>query len=222
MIPPKASPEFVARMEDVLEVYKRPYDPEYPVVNMDERPVQLVKETRTPIPMRPGRPRRFDCEYERAGVASVFLFTEALAGWRRVNTRERRTAVHWAEEVRSLLDDDYPDAKKVVLVCDNLNTHDTSSLYEAFPPEEARRLAERLEIHYTPKHGSWLNIAECEVSVLSRQCLGKRTSSLRELRRKVDPWARDRNKRQCGVDWRFTTDDARIKLKRLYPQVQMS
>ena len=222
MIPPKQSAEFVARMEDVLEVYRRPFDPESPVVNMDERPVQLVKETRTPVPMRPGRPRRFDYEYERAGVASVFLFTEALAGWRRVNARERRTAVDWAEEVRSLLDEDYPDARKVVLVCDNLNTHGTASLYEAFAPEEARRLAERLEIHYTPKHGSWLNIAECELSALSRQCLGKRTSSLRGLRRKVNPWARDRNKRQRGVDWRFTTADARIKLKRLYPQIQMS
>jgi hypothetical protein len=144
-------------MEDVLEVYRRPFDPESPVVNMDERPVQLVKETRTPVPMRPGRPRRFDYEYERAGVASVFLFTEALAGWRRVNARERRTAVDWADEVRSLLDDDYPDARKVVLVCDNLNTHDVSSLYKAFPPEVARRLAERLEIHYTPKHGRALH-----------------------------------------------------------------
>ena len=222
MIPPKASPEFVACMEDVLEVYKRPYDPRYPVVNMDERPVQFVKEARAPLPARPGMPRRYDYEYERAGTASVFLFTEALAGWRRVTAHERRTAVDWAEEVRSLVDDEYPDAERVVLVCDNLNTHKTGSLYEAFPPEEARRLAERLEIHYTPKHGSWLNIAECELSVLSRQCLGRRTSSMRELKRKVNPWAKERNKRQRGVDWRFTTADARIKLKRLYPQIQMS
>jgi len=222
VIPPKASPEFVACMEDVLEVYRRPYDAKRPVVNMDERPVQLVKEARHPWPTRPGRPRRYDYEYERAGVASVFLFTEALRGWRKVTARERRTAVDWAEEVRSLLDDEYPDAEKVVLVCDNLNTHKTASLYEAFPPEEARGLVERLEIHYTPKHGSWLNIAECEVSVLSRQCLGKRTPSLGALKRKVFPWARERNKRQRGVDWRFTTADARITLKRLYPQVQMS
>ena len=222
MIAPRASAEFVARMEDMLEVYRRPYDARYPVVNMDERPVQLVKETRTPAPMRPGRPRRYDYEYERAGVASVFLFTEALRGWRKVSSRERRTAVDWAEEVRSLLDEDYPSAEKVVLVCDNLNTHDVSSLYEAFPPEEARRLAERLEIHYTPKHGSWLNIAECELSALSRQCLARRTGSLRELGRKVNPWAKERNRRKRGVDWRFTTDDARIKLKWLYPQVQMS
>ncbi len=222
MIPPKANAEFVACMEDVLEVYRRPYDAKRPVVNMDERPVQFVKETRARQSTRRGRPRRYDYEYERAGTASVFLFTEALGGWRRVTVRERRTAVDWAGEVRSLLEEEYPGAEKVVLVCDNLNTHKTASLYEAFPPEQARRLAERLEIHYTPKHGSWLNIAECEVSVLSRQCLGRRTPNLSALKRKVAPWARDRNKRQRGVDWRFTTADARIKLKRLYPQVQMS
>ncbi len=167
-------------------------------------------------------PRRYDYEYERAGTASVFLFTETLRGWRKVTARERRTAVDWAEEVRSLLDEEYPEAEKVILVCDNLNTRKTASLYQAFPADEARRLAERLEIHYTPKHGSWLNVAECELSVLSRQCLGRRTTSMRALRRKVTPWARKRNRRQRGVDWRFTTDDARIKLKRLYPQVQMS
>jgi hypothetical protein len=222
VIPPKANAEFVACMEDVLEVYRRPYDATRPVVNMDERPVQFVKETREPLPARPGRPRRYDYEYERAGVASVFLFTETLRGWRKVTARERRTAVDWAQEVRSLLDEECPDAEKVILVCDNLNTHKTASLYEAFPPDEARRLAERLEIHYTPKHGSWLNIAECEISVLSRQCLAGRTPNLRALKRKVAPWARERNRRQRGVDWRFTTADARIKLKRLYPQVQMS
>jgi len=222
VIPPKANAEFVACMEDVLEVYHRPYDAKRPVVNMDERPTQLVKETREPLRTRPGGPRRYDYEYERAGMTSVFLFTEALRGWRKVTARERRTAVDWAEEVRALLDDEYPDAERVILVCDNLNTHKTGSLYKAFPPEEARRLAERLEIHYTPKHGSWLNVAECELSVLSRQCLGRRTPSMHALRRKVVPWARERNKRQRGVDWRFTTDDARIKLKRLYPQVQMS
>ena len=222
MIPPKHNAEFVACMEDVLDVYKRPYDPKRPVVNMDERPVQLVKETRKPQPPRPGTPGRYDYEYERSGVANVFLFTEALRGWRKLSARERRTAVDWAEEMRSILDEEYPDAEKVILVCDNLNTHKTSSFYQAFAPEEARRLAERLEIHYTPKHGSWLNIAECEVSVMSRQCLGRRTESLSALKRKVTPWARERNQRQRGVDWRFTTADARIKLKRLYPQVQMS
>lgn len=222
MIPPEASPEFVACMEDVLEVYRRPYDAKRPVVNMDERPVQLVKETRKPLASRPGSPRRYDYEYERAGVASVFLFTEALKGWRKVSPRERRTAVDWAREVRAVLDDEYPDAEKVILVCDNLNTHKTASFYEAFPPGEARRLAERLEIHHTPRHGSWLNVAECELSVLSRQCLGRRTPSLRELKRRVNPWAKERNKRQRGVDWRFTTGEARIKLKRLYPQIQMS
>jgi len=222
VIPPQANAEFVAGMEDVLEVYRRPYDPQRPVVNMDERPVQLVKETRTPLGARPGTPRRYDYEYERAGVASVFLFTETLRGWRKVTARERRTAVDWAGELREILDGEYPDAEKVILVCDNLNTHKTASLYKAFPPAEARRLAERLEIHYTPKHGSWLNIAECEISVLSRQCLGRRTPGLSALRRKVLPWARERNERQRGVDWRFTTEDARIKLKRLYPQVQMA
>jgi hypothetical protein len=222
VIPPEANAEFVACMEDVLEVYQRPYDAKRPVANTDERPVQLVKETREPMPARSGRPRRYDYEYERAGTASVFLFTETLRGWRKVTAHERRTAVDWAKEMRALLDEEYPEAEKVLLVCDNLNTHKTASLYEAFPPEEARRLAKRLEIHYTPKHGSWLNIAECEVSVLSRQCLGRRTPNLSALKRKVAPWARERNKRQRGVDWRFTTADARTKLKRLYPQAQMS
>jgi len=209
-------------MEDVLDVYRRPYDARFPVVCMDEQPVQLVKETRVPQPGRPGRPRRVDYEYERAGTACVFLFTEALAGWRRTRVRPRRTALDWAEEVRRLLDEDYPEAETVILVCDNLNTHTIASLYQAFEPTEARRLARRIEIHYTPKHGSWLNLAECELSVLSRHCLRSRNPDLRTLRRKVTAWQRDRNQRQCGVDWHFTTDDARIKLKNLYPQIQMS
>jgi hypothetical protein len=222
VIPPKQNAAFVACMEDVLEVYRRPYDARRPVVCMDEQPVQLVTETRVPQPARPGRPRRVDYEYERAGTACVFLFTEALGGWRRASARPRRTAVDWAEEVRRLLDTDYPEAETVVLVCDNLNTHTPASLYQAFEPVEARRLAARLEIHYTPKHGSWLNLAECELSVLSRHCLRSRTGSLRTLRRKVTAWQRDRNRRQCGVNWHFTTDDARIKLKSLYPKIQMS
>jgi transposase len=209
-------------MEDVLDVYRRPYDARTPVVCMDEQPVQLVKETRVPWSARPGRPRRVDYEYERAGTACVFLFTEALGGWRRTSVRPRRTAVDWAEEVRRLLDEDYPEAERVILVCDNLNTHTVASLYRAFEPAEARRLARRLEIHYTPKHGSWLNVAECELSVLSRHCLRSRNADVRTLRRKVIAWQRDRNRRQCGVDWHFTTDDARIKLKSLYPHVQMS
>lgn len=209
-------------MEDVLDVYERPYDPSHPVVNMDEQPVQLVKETRRPLETAPGRRRRYDHEYERAGTASVFLFTEALAGWRQVSVRPQRTAVDWAQELAALLEGRYAQAQKVLLICDQLNTHVIASLYKAFPPERARRLAQRLEIHYTPKHGSWLNIAECELSVLTRQCLRNRTPSLRALAGKVTPWARDRNARQRGVDWQFRTKDARIKLKRLYPEVQLS
>lgn len=209
-------------MEDVLDVYERPYDPSRPVVNMDEQPVQLVKETRQPLETAPGRPRRYDHEYERAGTASVFLFTEALAGWRQVSVRPQRTAVDWAQELATLLEGRYAQAEKVILICDQLNTHVIASLYKAFPPERARRLARQLEIHYTPKHGSWLNIAECELSVLTRQCLRTRTSSRKALVRKVTPWARDRNARQRGIDWQFRTKDARIKLKRLYPEVQLS
>lgn len=222
MIPPKHNAEFVACMEDVLEWYRRPYDPCVPVVCMDERPVQLVKETRVPLPPQRRRPRRVDYEYERAGTACVFVFTEALRGWRRVTVRPRRTAVDWAHEVRTLLDQHYPDADRVILVCDNLNTHKIASFYEAFPPAEARRLAERIDIHYTPKHGSWLNVAECEVSVLSRQALHRRTPDIRSLARKVAAWDNNRNNRQCGVDWQFTTEDARTKLKGLYPVIQMS
>ncbi len=165
---------------------------------------------------------RYDYEYERNGTANVFLFVEALAGWRRASVRERKTAVDWAEEVRRLLEEDYPDAEKVILICDNLNTHTIASLYEAFCPARARRLASRLEIHYTPKHGSWLNIAESELSVLRRQCLGDRTPDLATLKQKTQAWQRNRNERQQGINWRFTTTDARIKLKRLYPQIQMS
>ncbi len=222
MIPPKQNAAFVACMEDVLELYCRPYDPRVPVVNMDEQPVQLVRETRSPIPAAPGQLMRYDYEYERNGTANVFLFVEALAGWRRASVRERKTAVDWAEEVRRLLEEDYPDAEKVILICDNLNTHTIASLYKAFCPTLARLLASRLEIHYTPKHGSWLNIAESELSVLRRQCLGDRTPDLATLKQKTQAWQRNRNERQQGVNWRCTTTDARIKLKRLYPQIQMS
>jgi hypothetical protein len=222
VIPPKANAEFVACMEDVLELYKRPYDPKRPVLNMDEQPVQLVKDTRQPLPSQPGRVRRYDHEYERAGTASVFLFTETLRHWRDVRVREQRTAVDWAQEMADVLNNRYAQAEKVIVICDNLNTHTPASFYKAFPPAEARRLAERVELHYTPKHGSWLNIAECELSVLTRQCLGNRTPSVRSLIRKVLPWTRQRNSRQCGVDWQFTTADARIKLKSLYPHIQLS
>ena len=222
MIPPRQNAEFVACMEDVLELYQRPYNPQIPVVCMDEKPVQLVRETRQPWPARPGRRRRYEYEYERAGTACLFMFTEALGGWRQVSVRERRTAIDWAEELREILNHRYAQAEKVILVCDNLNTHKLASFYEAFAPTQARQLAQRLEIHYTPRHGSWLNIAECELSVLTRQCLWERTADSADLGHKVYPWAKERNRRQRGVDWQFTTADARIKWKRLYPHIKVS
>ena len=209
-------------MEDILDLYQLPYNPDYPVVNMDERPLQLLKETRQPLPGKPGQVRRYDYEYERAGTACVFLFTETLRGWRKVNVRQQRTAIDWAQELRSLLKHRYARAKKVILICDNLNTHKPASFYKAFSPVEARQLTQRLEIHYTPRHGSWLNIAECELSVMSRQCLTTRTGGIASLIGKVKPWAKERNQRQRGVDWQFTTDKARIKLKSLYPHIQLS
>lgn len=207
-------------MEDVLDVYCRPYDPARPVVCMDETCKQLVAEVRPPIPAAAGQSERYDVEYERCGVAEVFLFTEPLAGWRRTAVTERRTRVDWAGQMRHLLEVDYPATEAVVVVMDNLNTHGVASLYEAFEPEVARRLAQRLEIHYTPKHGSWLNIAEIELGVLSRQCLDRRMDSIQTVGEECSVWDRQRNQQQKGVDWRFTTTDARIKLKRLYPQIQ--
>ena len=220
MIPPEHNADFVANMEDVLDLYQRPYDPRHPLVNMDEKPVQLIQETRTPLPAQPGKPLRYDYEYERVGTANVFLFTEPLTGWRTVDISVQRTAVDWAHQIKHLLDDCYPDADKVILVCDNLNTHKLASLYEAFAPKEARRLAQRLEIHYTPKHGSWLNIAEIELSVLTKQCLDRRIAAIDMLRQETKAWEHERNAKQTGVDWQCTTDDARIRLKRLYPQYQ--
>ena len=218
MIPPEHNADFVAHMEDVLAVYKRPYDPHYPVVCMDEQPTQLIEEIRTKIDGEPGHPERYDVEYKRNGTAVNFLFTEPLADWRKVTVRAHRTRVDWAQEIRTLLEDDYPDVEKVRLVCDNLNTHTIASLYAAFPPEIARRLVERLDLHFTPKHGSWLNIAEIELSILTQQCLDRRIPSLEELRKETDAWGRRRNAEEKTVDWQFTTADARIKLKRLYPQ----
>ena len=218
MIPPKQNAAFVAHMEETLDLYHRPYDPAFPLVCMDEKPIQLILETRIPLPALPGYPLRYDYEYERNGTAVNFLFTEPLAGWRKVNIRARKTSIDWAHEVKELLDVDYPDADKVILVCDNLNTHTIAALYEAFEPAEAHRLANRLEIHYTPKHGSWLNIAEIELSVLSKQCLDARIPDIDTLRRETKAWERNRNQTHKSVDWQFTTDDARIKLKRLYPQ----
>jgi len=208
-------------MEDVLEIYKKPYDPAIPVVCMDEQPTQLIKETRKLIAIEPGKIQRVDYEYERNGTAENFMFTEPLAGWRKVNVRQHRTAIDWAYEVQELLDKDYSEAEKVIMICDNLNTHTIASLYEAFEPKQARRLAERLEIHYTPKHGSWLNVAEVELSVFTEQCLDRRIPDMATLQQEAKAWYRKRNANQKTVDWQFTTDKARIKLKRLYPQVQM-
>jgi hypothetical protein len=207
-------------MEDILDVYVRPYDPIRPVVCMDETSKQLVADIRIPIAAKPGHPQRYDVEYSRCGVANVFMFTEPLGGWRRVSVTKYRKRPDWAEQIRILLEEDYPDAEVAVLVMDNLNTHSIGSLYEAFPPSKARELARRLEIHYTPKHGSWLNIAETELSVLSRQCLDRRIESVERLELECRSWNVERNELQKGVDWQFTTADARIKLKRLYPHVQ--
>ena len=219
-IPPESDAEFVCAMEDVLEVYHRPYDEKRPLVCLDEASKQLVGEAAQPLPPEPGRPERFDYEYVRNGTANLFMVTEPLLGWRHVEVTERRTAVDFAGVVRWLVEDLHPDAEAVVLVMDNLNTHKLASLYEAFPPEQARRIAEKLEVHHTPKHGSWLNMAEIELSVLAGQCLDRRIASESELRGEVEPWEAERNERQVGIDWRFTTADARIKLKRLYPAVQ--
>ncbi len=206
-------------MEDVLEVYTRPYDPKRPQVCMDEASKQLLRDSRPPLPLRPGHPARVDYEYEREGVANLFLFCEPLRGWRWVTVTEHRTKADWAHQVREFVDVWYPAAEVIVLVLDNLNTHTPAALYEAFPPAEARRLADKLELHYTPKHGSWLNIAEIELSVLSRQCLDRRVPDFPTLAAEVAAWQEHRNATGGAVDWRFTTEDARIKLQRLYPSV---
>ncbi len=221
-IPPEASAEFVCAMEDVLEVYHRPFDEKRPQVCLDEASKQLVGEVVQPIPAQPGQSERFDYEYVRNGTANLFMISEPLAGWRHVMVTERRTAKDFAEVLRWLAEDVYAEAEQIVLVMDNLNTHKLASLYEAFEPERARRLAERFEVHHTPKHGSWLNVAEIELSVLSRQCLDQRIESADELLKELEPWSVDRNDRAVGVNWRFTTADARIKLRRLYPAVQNS
>ena len=216
-IPPDHNASFVANMEDVLEVYSRPYDEDYPVVCMDESSVQLIGEVQKPIPAKPGHPNLQDDEYVRYGVASIFIEVEPLGGKREVKITDRRTRVDWACFIREMLEDRYPQAKKVILVMDNLNTHDIASLYTAFEPEVAKELANRLEIHYTPKHGSWLNIAEIELSVLKGQCLNRRIPKMEQLKSEVKAWNINRNNNQAKVDWQFTNDDARIRLKRLYP-----
>ena len=204
----------------MLEVYQRPLDPTRPVICMDETSKQLVGETRLALPAAPGQPRREDYEYERHGVVNLFLFCEPLTGWREVQVTERRTRTDWAGAMRELADRHYPTAERITVVLDNLNTHGPASFYEAFAPEEARRLAERFEFHYTPKHGSWLNRAEIEFSVLSRQCLDRRIGDAETLRNEIQAWTQQRNTASKSVDWQFTTADARLKLKRLYPVIQ--
>jgi len=220
-IPPKQNAEFIARMEDVLAVYARPYNAEYPVVCMDEKPYQLLDERYPSIPMSTTNPmEKFDCEYERKGTCSIFVFTEPLRGWRRAEALQRRTKQDWAHQIKGLLDKEYPTEKKVILVMDNLNTHTIASLYETFEAEEAFRLAQRLEIHYTPKHGSWLNIAEIELSAMTTQCLDRKIATITQLNCELSAWHIDRNIKQKGVQWHFTTEDARCKLRHLYPIVK--
>ncbi len=206
-------------MEAVLEVYQKPYDPDLPVICMDESSKQLLKEVRAPIPAKPGKPERFDTEYERNGTCTIFMLFEPLTGKRFVDITRRRTAIDWAEQVRTLVDEIYPEAPKILLVMDNLNTHCGASLYKAFEPEEARRILERLEFCYTPKHGSWLNMAEIELSILGRQCLNRRIMDTSTIEREVDQWQKGRNNNASPMNWRFKTSDARIKLKKLYPTV---
>ena len=218
-IPPRGNAAFVACMEDVLAVYARAYDPRRPVVCMDETNKQLIGEVRQKLPVRPGQPERWEHEYVRHGVAQIFLEVEPLTGRRHVAASARRTRADWAQWIRGMLTQRYPQAERVVLVMDNLNTHGIESLYATYPPAEARALAERLEIHYTPKHGSWLNIAEIELSALCGQCLNQRIADLATVRQQMRAWEQDRNNREITVDWQFTTRDARIKLKSLYPKI---
>lgn len=207
-------------MEAVLTMYQQVYDPDYPVVCLDEASKQLVKETLTPIPARPGQPERVDYEYERNGTANLFMLCEPMTGWRRVQVTERRTAIDYAPLLQHLVDCDYPEARKITVVQDNLNTHSPSSLYKAFAPAEARRILDLLEFCHTPKHGSWLNMAEMELSVLSRQCLDRRIPDFAALESEVAAWEEQRNQEQTWIDWRFTTEDARVKLHRLYPSTK--
>ena len=217
VIPPDADAEFAACMEDVLETYAQPYDAAFPVVCMDEQPMQLTKETREPIAATQDHPQRVDYEYERAGTASIFMFAEPLSGWRKVSSRLQRTKVDWALEMEELLRTRYADAKKVILICDNLNTHTRGAFYEAFEAKKARDLVRRIEFHYTPKHGSWLNIAENELSSMTRQSLsGRRIETIEMLRAETSAWADASNEKQRGVDWQFTVEKARVKLKALY------
>ena len=219
-IPPQSDADFVCAMENVLAVYKRPYDPDRPIVCFDEKSKQLVGEIATPIPAASGRVECHDYEYVRNGTANLFMLVEPLRGWRKVSVTSRRTKLDFAGQMRELADTHYPKAKKITLVMDNLNTHRMSCLYEAFAPCEARRIIEKIEVIHTPKHGSWLNMAECELSVLEKQCLGERIGDEKSLRDRVSIWNADRNNRSKKIDWQFETANARIKLRRLYPQIQ--
>ena len=215
---PEVSAEFVWRMEEVLDLYEEPYDSKRPVVCFDEMPYQMVAEKRVPIPARPGRPERYDYEYERRGVRNLFMFFEPTASWRHIDVKERRTAIDFAQQMRKLADEHYPEAEKIRVVLDNLNTHTPAALYEAFEPREARRILGKLEFHYTPKHGSWLNQVEVEFSVLCRECIGgRRIPDQGTLEKEAGAWERDRNERGATVDWRFSVEDAREKVERLYP-----
>ena len=207
-------------MENILNIYKRPYDETHPLVCMDESSKQHIKETRKPIPAKPGSVEKFDTEYERNGVSNMFMFFDPLEGRRHVVVTDQRTAVDWAHQIRYLVDDMFPHAKRISLVMDNLNTHTGASLYKAFAPAEARRILDKLKIHYTPKHGSWLNMAEIELSILSRQCLDRRIQEQDTLKKEVAAWQEKRNAIARPMEWRFTTEDARIKLKKLYPTLQ--
>jgi hypothetical protein len=222
VIPPEADAEFVAHMEEVLDTYEKLYNPAVPVICMDEQPVQLLKETRPPIPATTKNAKRVDYEYERAGTATIFMFTEPLAGWREVSVRERKTKIDWATEMARLLEGRYAACEKVILVCDNLNTHTKGAFYEVFEPERARSLVRRIEFCYTPKHGSWLNIAENELSSLTRQCVsGRRFADVPTLREETSAWFTDVNATQRGVDWQMKIDDARTKLKSVYPTIKL-
>jgi hypothetical protein len=218
-IPPEANAEFVCCMEDVLEVYQRPFDPKRPLVCMDEISKQLLADSRPPLPMQPGQPERYDYEYVRHGTANAFMFFAPLLSWRHLKVTTQRTRIDWAEAMREVIDVHFPDAETIVAVMDNLNTHGPASFYEAFEPAEARRLAAKLEIHYTPKHGSWLNMAEIELAVFDRQCLDRRMPNQALVEQEAAAWEAERNAAAMTVDWRFTTADARIKLKRLYPSI---
>jgi hypothetical protein len=220
VIPPTSDAEFVAGMEEVLETYEKAYDPDCPVVCMDEQPVQLIGETRVPIAATKKHPERVDYEYERLGTASIFMFAEPLSGFRQATARPRRTKVDWAHEVAHLLDTRYANVPGITLVCDNLNTHTKGAFYEAFPPEKARDYVRRIHFVYTPKHGSWLNVAECELSCLTRQCLrDRRIDSIEKLQAEIAAWALRTNAKQRAIDWQFTIENARMKLKRLYPNI---